>query len=187
MEPRHAQQLAYFSSADGLAVLAPRVWTCEANSGSSGAALDVSPKGIARSNATVGPAIEIYHINSENSGRLEVAEIMGRLFPARRAPARRVWQQTLDSPFPSAPFPKDELRYIDKSTVRYRTPPYTKGLGTHSVLQPGNLRIEGLIQLVDGELPEAYVLYVRLPPALAELSSVIVEEIQHPTAVASRP
>jgi hypothetical protein len=76
-----------------------------------------------------GAAIAFAYRSSENgSGRYEVAEIVARAFPERRAFADMVFHG-LDLPLPSGPYQKDALKYIDKNVVEYRTPVSTEGLG----------------------------------------------------------
>jgi len=81
--------LAYYASADGIGVLGPRGWYCEGNSGSGGSALYLSPSPIRK--PFEGFAIEFDYTTSENSGRYEIAEMMGRLFPEYRAFAKHVY------------------------------------------------------------------------------------------------
>jgi len=83
-----AQALAYYKSADGIGVLAPRGWCCEGVSGSGGYALFLSPNpiqhGVSGWQGLEGPAIEVNHMTSGASGRYEIAEVMARVFPAYR-------------------------------------------------------------------------------------------------------
>ena len=85
INPADAAALAYYKSADGTGVLGPRGWFCQGTSGSGGYALFLSPAPIrwvtTGWQGLAGPAIEVNHINSENSGRYEIAEIMARVFP----------------------------------------------------------------------------------------------------------
>src|SRR5579884_1412623 len=128
---RYGKALAYYKSADGISVLAPRGWYCQGVSGSGGAALFVAPKPIVTSSSgwegLGGAAIEVDDISGENSGRYEVAELIARVFPTYKSFARRVWRD-LDSPLPSGPYPKDTLVYRGKMVVNYRTPARTEGL-----------------------------------------------------------
>jgi hypothetical protein len=100
ISPNDARVLAYYKSADGIGLLAPRGWYCEGVSGSSGYALFLSPNRIDRTqpgwNGFAGSAIEVYHISSENgSGRFEIAEIIARVFPAYKAIAKRDQGKTI--------------------------------------------------------------------------------------------
>jgi hypothetical protein len=132
ISPRAAQTLAYYESADGIGLLAPRGWYCEGASGSGGSALFLSPRPIRHSlsgwEGLEGTAIEINRISSENSGRYDVAQIMARVFPDYKAFASRVLQD-IDLPLPSGPYPKDTLKYRGKTIVEFKTPAQTEGLG----------------------------------------------------------
>jgi hypothetical protein len=103
--------LAYYKSADGIGVLAPRGWYCQGASGSGGAALFVGPRPIIHNSSgwegLGGAVIEVNDISGENSGRYEIAELIARVFPAYRSFALRVGN--FDSPLPSGPYPKDSL------------------------------------------------------------------------------
>jgi hypothetical protein len=184
ISPNDAHLLAYYKSADGIGLLAPRGWYCEGVSGSSGYALFLSPDRIDRTepgwNGFAGPAIEVYHITSENgSGRSEIAEIIARVFPAYKSIAKRVWDD--DLPFPSGPFPTDTLKYRGTTIVEYKTPAQTEGLGNFdSWLKKNDIPIVGAaILIVDppspiGHPPDVVLVSVRLPPDLARLAQVIV-------------
>ncbi len=104
---KDAQALAYYKSADGIALLAPRGWYCQGASGSSGSTLYLSPKPIHDSpsgwEGLEGAAIEISRITSENSGRYEVAGIMARAFPEHRTFAAAFWPKSMTSRFRPVP------------------------------------------------------------------------------------
>ncbi len=182
ISPDDAQKLAYYASADGIGILAPRGWFCEGVSGSSGPALFVSPKPIKRGltgqEGFEGPAIEISHTTSDAIGRLEIAEIMARMFPAYRAFARRAWDG-IDAPLPSGPYPKDTLKYRSKAVVEYVTPPYTEGLGTHfSWLKKNDSPIAGTAILIGDPPVDLLLLSMRLPRDLARLTPVIIRDVE---------
>jgi hypothetical protein len=190
------QALAYYQSADGISVLGPRGWHCQGVSGSGGAVLFLSPTPIVPIasgwKCLDGPAIEVNDISEENSGRYEIAELISRVFPAYRQFARRAWEG-IDSPLPSAPYPKDTLRYRGKAVVEYKTPARTEGLGNvHS--RPGNndLPITGVAILLmgssyqGGNAPHLVLLSVRLPSDLAPLAPAIVRNLERDAATASR-
>ena len=188
ISPRDAEALAYYESADGIGLLAPRGWFCEGASGSGGSALFLSPKPIHHSlsgwEGLEGTAIEINHMSGENSGRYEVAEIMARVFPEYRAFARRVWED-IDLPLPSGPYPKDTLTYISKTIVEFKTPPQTEGLGNfHSWLKKSGTPIQGAaILIVDPQNPipssaRLVLLSVRFPPDLARLTPTIIRYVE---------
>jgi hypothetical protein len=193
ISPKDAQALAYYESANGISLLAPRGWYCEGASGSGGAALFLSPKPIHNTpsgwDGIEGTAIEINHISGENSGRYEIAELMARVFPTYRAVAIRVWED-LDFPLPSGPYPKDTLTYRGKTIVEYNTPAQTEGLGNFdSWLGKSDLPIRGIAILggdptrlsLSGEQPSLILLSVRLPPELARLAPTIIRYVGRDT------
>jgi hypothetical protein len=154
LSPEDAQALAYYESADGIGLLAPRGWYCEGASGSGGYALFLSPKPIHRSTSgwkgLEGAAIEVYHMDGGTSGRYNVAQIITRVFPAYRAFAIRVLNGT-DLPIPSGPYPKDTLNYRGKNIVEYQTPAQTEGLGNFdSWLGKNDMPIAGAAILIVG-------------------------------------
>lgn len=191
IDPNDAQMLAYYASADGIGLLAPRSWYCEGVSGSSGYALMLSPKPIDRrldgSQGFEGPAIDFYHITSENgSGRFEIAEIVARAFPAYRAFARQIWEG-LDLPFPTGPYPKDALTRRSKTIIEFSTPPHTEGLGTHfSWLKKNDSPVKGTAILIgDPADPSGLLLLsIRLPHDLARLTPVIIRDVEHESVAA---
>jgi hypothetical protein len=179
--------LAYYKSADGITVLAPRGWYCQGVSGSGGAALFLGPSPIVHSasgwEGLGGPAIEVNDISGENSGRHEIAELAARVFPAYQSFARRVWD--FDSPLPSGPYPKDALVYRGKTVVDYRTPAQTEGLGNfHSWLGKDDLPIAGTaILLIEpthhvGDVPRLVLLSVRFTPDLSRLAPTIIRYVE---------
>jgi len=187
--------LAYYKSADGIGVLAPRGWYCQGVSGSGGAALFLGPKPVVHASSgwegLGGAAMEVNDISGENSGRYEIAELVARVFPAYQSFARRVWD--LDSPLPSGPYPKDTLTYRGKTVVDYRTPAQTEGLGNfHSWLGKNDLPIAGAaILLMEpthhvGDVPHLVLLSVRFPPDLSRLTPAIVRYFKREAVVATR-
>jgi len=192
---RDAQALAYYRSADGIGLLAPRGWYCEGASGSSGVALFLSPNPIHRDlsgwHGLEGSAIEIYHMFGGTSGRYGIAEIMARVFPAYRAFATGV-MEGMDLPLPTVPYPKDILTYRGKAIVEYNTPAQTEGLGNfHSWLGKNDLPIRGAAIIIGdppnvGDGPDLVLLSVRFCPALTELIPVIVDQFERDTVGAWR-
>ena len=188
ISPTDAEALAYYESADGIGLLAPRNWFCEGASGSGGAALFLSPKPIHHSlsgwEGLEGTAIEINHMSGENSGRYDIAEIMSRVFPEYRAIALSVWED-IDLPLPSGPYPKDTLTYISKTIVEFKTPAQTEGLGNfHSWLKKSGTPIQGAaILIADPHNPilssaRLVLLSVRFPPDLARLTPTIIRYVE---------
>jgi hypothetical protein len=192
-----AQALAYYESADGIGLLAPRGWHCSGASGSGGYVLFLSPKpihhGMSGWAGLEGAAIEVNHMYGGTSGRYNVAQIIARVFPAYRAFAVRALEM-FDLPVPSHPYPKDTLRYIGKMIVEYKTPAQTDGLGNFdSWLGKNDMTIVGAaILLVDpppnpnGDLPDAVRLSVRVPPDLTRLTPEIVRYVERDMVGAAR-
>ena len=187
--------LAYYKSANGITVLAPRGWYCQGVSGSGGAALFLGPKPVFHSfsgwEGLGGAAMEVNDISGENSGRYEIAELVARVFPAYQSFARRVWD--LDSPLPSGPYPKDALIYRGKTVVDYRTPAQTEGLGNfHSWLGKNDLPIAGAaILLMEpthhvGDVPHLVLLSVRFPPDLSRLAPTIIRYFEREVVAVTR-
>lgn len=187
IRPKAAQKLAFYTSAEGVGVLAPRGWYCFGVYGSGGESLFVSPRPI--DTATIfstgrrgfaGPTIEISYSIGDTSGRFVVAEIIARVFPAYQAFVKDTMEM-FDQPassFPSGPYPKDRLTYKSKTVVEYRTPAQTDGLGTHSSLKKNSNSIDGVAILV-GQTPDLLLLSVRLPADLTGLTSSIVLQVEH--------
>lgn len=190
-----AKVLAYYKSANGIGVLAPRGWYCEGASGSGGSALFLGPTQIqyggSRWEGLDGAAIEVNHMTSENSGRYEIAEVMARVFPAYRAFARRV-MEGMDLPLPTGSYPKDTLARRSEKIVEYKTPAQTDGLGNfHSWLGKSDLPIRGAAIIIDdsattGGGPDLVLLSVRLPHALTALTPVIVGQLSTTQFVRAR-
>jgi hypothetical protein len=191
-----AQSLAYYRSADGIGVLGQRGWYCEGASGSGGAALFLSPKPIHNEGSgwegLDGAVIEINHMTADNgSGRVEIAGILARVFPAYRAFAALV-MKGMDLPLPASPYPKDTLLYKGKTIVEFNTPAQTEGLGNFdSWIGKNDLPIKGVAIIISdsqdyGDGPDLVLLSVRVPPALARLTPVIVGQFERDTVRAVR-
>jgi hypothetical protein len=198
ISPEDAQALAYYTSADGIGLLAPRGWYCEGVSGSSGYALFLSPKPIQHSmsgwEGLEGSAIEINHMNGGTSGRFDIAQIIGRVFPAYRAFAIRALEG-FDLPISSGPYPKDTLEYRGKTIVEFKTPAQTEGLGNFdSWLGKSDMPIVGAAILVvdppnrigNPPDPDMVRLSVRLPPDLVRLTPAIVSYVERDVVGAAR-
>lgn len=188
---KDAQALAYYKSADGLGLLAPRGWYCEGVSGSGGYALFLSKKPINHDvpgwHSPKGPSIEVNHMTSSASGKYEIAEIMARVFPAYRAFATSVMEGVWDRLPPGSPFPKDTLIYRGKNIVEYTTPAQTEGLGNFdSWLGKTDLPISGAA-VITGDPPnvrtgpDLVLLSVRLLPALTRLIPIIIDQFERDT------
>ena len=82
-------ELAYYRSAMGIGVLAPRGWECFGTYGSSGETLYVTPEPMdskkvlsALRSKFTGAAIQVSRRFGDTSGRFSVAEMIARVFPA---------------------------------------------------------------------------------------------------------
>lgn len=190
-----AHALAYYKSADGISVLAPRGWYCQGISGSGGAALFVEPRPIIRSRDVRedldGAAIEVDDISGENSGRYEIEEFIARVFPKYRSFVHRIWGFDPEPDY--RPYPKDTLTYRSDTVVEFRTPPQTEGLGnSHSWLGKNDLPIAGAaILLIDSShparrTPHLVHLSVRFLPDSEGLAPAIIRYVEHEAVVAYR-
>jgi hypothetical protein len=178
----------YYTAAQGLGVLAPRGWYCFGIYGSGGDALFVSPRPIDTDNFLTtdknrfeGPAIEISHRFGDTSGRFDVAEIIARVFPTYKVFVTDVVEVFPASSFTFGPYPKDKLTYKGPTTVEYRTPAQTDGLGTHSWLKKSGSPVDGVAILI-GPTPDLLLLSLRLPPHLAGLTSAIIRQVERDAA-----
>jgi hypothetical protein len=159
--------------------MAPRGWYCFGAVGSGGSSLLVSPQPIDSFKDLEGPAIEIHYADGNTSGRFEVAEIIGRVFPDYKAFVSHVvelFDFTADR-FAFGPYPNDTLTYRGNRVVEYATPSETEGLGTHSELTKNGSPILG-VAILAGKTPDLLMLSVRLPPELAGLTSAIVGQVE---------
>ena len=181
-----ASQIAYYATAGGLSVIGPRGWHCFEVYGSSGAYLFVTPE---PSDADrwwkerkkfTGPTIEIAAHNSGASGRFQVAEVIARVFPARRAWAEEIGVGFESFELPKGPHPADILKTIDRNTVEFTTPPNEQGLGTDGWIEPSSLPIRGAAYL--NSAPDAFVLSVRLPKKFDGLVPGIIQQFRKDAA-----
>ena len=180
-----AERLAYYKSEQGIGVLAPLGWHCFGGYGSNGYSLYVSPEpfdGVTLFSASwrgfAGPAIEIRGSTGDTSGRFEVAQVIARVFPNRKAFVENlVMQGEPATSFSFGPYPKDKLTYRNDGTVEYETPANSEGLGTQSRLMKNPHPIRGVAILV-GDTPDLVQLSMRLPPEFAELGSIIIRQVE---------
>ncbi len=190
LSARTAQQLAYYQTKNGFGVLAPRGWYCFGTYGSAGDTLYVSPQPIDTANlftstwtGFAGSAIQMSREYGDTSGRVSVADTIARVFPAHREFVQRLIKEGIErtDSFASGPYPKDKLVYKSKEVVEYETPAETDGLGTNSSFQKNTNPIRGVAILV-GETPDLLHLAIRLPPAMVELTSAIVQQVERDAA-----
>jgi hypothetical protein len=115
------------------------------------------------------------------SGRYQVAEVLGHVFPAYRALAASVFRDlgAPDEPRKLAfgPYPADVLNYRSKRIVRFHTPANREGLGTLWDIEKNNDAIDGVGMLVC-RAPDLFLLSVRLPENLQPLTHTIVSQFE---------
>lgn len=190
LRPDDAQHLAYYKSAYGFGVLAPRGWYCLGTYGSNGSTLYVSPKPITSSElfsnswrGFSGPAIQLSSSLGDTSGRFVVARMIARIFPAYKKFATQVINERIEpaNSFSWGPYPKDKLTYRGKNIVEYFTPGNTEGVGTHSRLQKSADPISGVAILV-GQTPDLLHLSMRLPKEQRNLEPIIVQQVEREAA-----
>jgi len=182
-----ANRLAYYKAEMGIGVLAPRGWHCFCTYGSNGSNLYVSPQPIDSKelfsttwSSFVGPVIEIVSRNGDTSGRFKVAQIIARVFPAHKEFVGKVIEEGIEpaSSFPFGPYPADKLVYKTKEVVEYQTPARKDGLGTNSTLKKNETPISG-VAILTGETPDLVLLAVRLSPGPTDLTSAIIQQVEH--------
>ncbi|MDB5499122.1 MAG: hypothetical protein JWP28_3153 [Phenylobacterium sp.] len=180
-----ASKVAYYASAEGPGVLAPRGWHCFGLYGSSGTTLLVTPELHSSEQffadqrfKTPGPAVEVSYEYGGTSGRWSVAHAIARYFPDQRGFIGDENFKGLDvGPLPTGPYPGDVMGSRTSHLVRFVTPPHVAGMGTAGLLSPGDDPVDGLVVLVptaDG--PNLLTLNARLPRSLEELRPLIIRK-----------
>ena len=189
IDARAAQRLAYYEAAD-YGVLAPRGWYCFGTYGSNASNLYVAPEPIKGDDlfsttwgGFTGPAIQASEISGETSGRLEVARVIARVFPAQKAFVQSVIKEGIEpaSGFPFGPYPNDKLIFQSDRIVEYQSPPLSEGLGTISSLRANDYPIN-VVAILQGQAPDLLLLTVRLPPDMNDLTSHIIQQIERDNA-----
>jgi len=188
-----ADKLAYYRW-EGLGVLAPKGWNCFAVYGSNGESLFVSPDPINGDRLLSGtdlfsdtgggfrgPAIQLSVSLGDTSGRVEVAQIIARVFPQRRSFIHHLTRAhdgiLNESDVVYGPYKTDNLVRPDRNTVEFQTPANADGLGTMSALRKNAWPITGVIVLT-GETPDATHLSIRLNPDQASLAPYIIQRLE---------
>jgi hypothetical protein len=177
-----AQKLAYFR-AFGYGVLAPRGWYCFGTYGSGGSTLFVSSLPIKgtdfsqNQDGIAGPAVVVSATDGGSGGRFEVAQVIARVFPARRAYVEGVASE-VEPPiaFTFGPYPSDKLIVQTERLVKFQTAPHSEGLGTMNRLKANNDPIDG-IAILEGTTPDLLMLRVRLPLKQRNLAPVIIQQL----------
>lgn len=179
-----ASKLAYYGvGSEG--VLAPRGWHCLETYGSDGDQLFVAPDPIDPANlfsekwgGFTGPAIQVSYMSSDTSGRLAVAKVVARVFPAHMAFVKQVEAGGIEgnTDFPTGRYPADTLN-AKGDVVEFTTPATQDGLGTASRLAKNDDPITGVAIL---RLPKESLvqLSMRLPADAQQLAPVITHEIE---------
>jgi hypothetical protein len=112
-----AAKLAFYKSANGLGLLAPRGWHCYGTVGSGGSQLFVTPEPVNLreyfSNAWPGfqgQVVQLVRRLGDTPGRFNVAEVIMRVFPERRSFAESVRVGFPGTNLPVGPYPADKWR-----------------------------------------------------------------------------
>jgi len=179
--PELARGLAYYQSANGLGVLAPRGWDCVGMIGSGGDQLYVAPKPAGLRDRFQGPVVQLIRRRGGSVGRGEVAEVIMRVFPTYQAVAGRAAAMFPHMVLPTGPYPADQLTYQGKSTVEFATPVNAHGLGTFLGLGKSSSAVHGVALLIgaDREFPDLLLLAVRLPPELPQaMVPLVIRQVQ---------
>jgi hypothetical protein len=188
VKPTDAHNLAYYRSAQGIGILAPRGWECFGTYGSAGDTLYVSPNPIDTHNIFssgrgkfASAVIQVSRRFGDTSGRFSVAEIIARVFPAYKQYVTGVMQDFDQPPdsFHFGPYPADTLHYKSERVVEYRTPARSEGLGTYSWLEKNETAIHGVAMLIGPtSTPDLLLLAVRLPLDRQGLTPAIVAQFE---------
>ena len=176
-----ARKLALYAAA-GMSVVAPRGWHCIELYGSSGAFLLVTPgqhtaAELQDFRTLTGPVVEMTYLNGYTSGRFDVARVLARLFPARRALVRSVIEEGLEpaSRFPRGPYPSDRTTRRNRREVDFVTPAGATGMGLfEDRLGRSRDPVVGFARLGPHE-GGVMLLDVRLPPTLRPLTAAIMQ------------
>jgi len=179
-----ARTLAFYKPAKGTGVLGPQGWHCFGTVGSGGANLYVSDEVFDR-NKILGAdrskfansAIEVFSFEGASNGRLAVAEVIARLFPAWQWFADDLVRRESRPPFPPGPYAADKVTRKTDSIVEYQTIPNDHGLGNRGWLDANASPVDG-VAILTGSTPDLLMLNLRLPREQQSLGPVIVSEFE---------
>jgi len=119
-------------------------------------------------------------------GGSDGAPTVARVFPHYRRFVEKLITQGIApaSYFHFSPFPADKLTYKSDRLVEFVTPSDAVGLGTYGQtwLAQGNGDITGFAMIIAGNNLNPIQLSIRLPPTLATLGPVIIEQAEHEAA-----
>jgi hypothetical protein len=183
VEPRLAEQIAYYRAENSPGIFAPKDWSCRSWSGSNGSVLVVTPKRIEPPYfplpTITGAGVMIESSDGGSSGRFHVAIVAARLFPLLGSDfVAHVKQEHLvsDSLFDVEPHPADRLEYLSDRFVEYTTPANTAGLGTDGMFEVSDLPVTGLtIVNLAADVNTLTEVRVRLPAGLNSVAQAIVQ------------
>jgi hypothetical protein len=183
VEPRLAEQIAYYRAENSPGIFAPKGWSCRAWNGSNGSVLVVTPKRIEPPYfplpTITGAGVMIESSDGGSSGRFHVAIVAARLFPLLGGEfITRVRQEHLisDYLFDVEPYPADRLEYLSDRFVEYTTPAHTAGLGTDGMFEVSDLPVMGLtIVNLAADVNTLTEVRVRLPVGLNAVAQAIVQ------------
>ncbi len=175
--------LAYYASND-LGVLAPLNWHCVGLYGSNGAILIVTPElhtvgeFLNADTPLFGPAVQLTFRYAGSSGRVDVARVVARLFPARKDFVDRVVASgsATRNDFPSGPFPRDVLTRPNDREADFETPANYNGMGTLSKLVKNASPITGAAILSSDN--DLLLVDIRLPDDLRGLAPAIIDSLR---------
>ena len=179
-----AARLAYYKSAPEIGVLAPRGWHCYYEYGSGGYTLLVSPEPIDQERNLPGAGIDLTFHNGMNSGRIQVAEVIARVFPSRMsfvAEVRTV-HELQEGAFPVGPFATDRLTRRGERVVEFVTPAGAEGLGTRSRLSKGKGGAISGVTILQDDVPNILQLSVRLPDGMQGLTAIVIGQLEREAA-----
>jgi hypothetical protein len=184
LDPAVVEKLAYYKTEEGPGILAPRGWHCYGTIGSSGNSTIVSPllqegRDIfhERWSGFAGPAVIAFQTDGTGSGRLFVAEIVARAFPAKRYFAEKIIRDWDAKEIQFGLVPTDLLTYRSPMHVEFRTPAQMQGLGTMRWLSPGNDSVDGSATILNSDFELIYV-GARLPTELRHFAPHILRQVR---------
>ena len=188
---KDAASLAYYASADGTRVIAPRGWRCFGRYGSNGSTLTVAPTAQAwapfeKTSRYTGPAVIRSTSFGGTSGRFEVAAFAARLFPVAARFVAAVEAEGIASAFPRGVPPADRIARRGAYEVLFTTPAGASGTGTRYYLAPGPLPIDGIAILAADREHDLETMDARLPATIRPLVAHIIGQMEREVAGASR-
>lgn len=175
-----AARLACYKSMADIGVLAPRGWHCYFTYGSGGYSLLVSPDPIDQVRDLPGAGIDLTFHNGMNSGRIEVAEVIARMFPSRLGFVTevRALHELPESAFPVGPFAADRLTRRGQKVVEFMTSAGTDGLGTRSRLSKVSGGAISGVAILEEDVPNVLQLSLRLPAGMEALTALVVAQTE---------